>query len=545
VNDNELTDAEEVSRPTWTGAGTAVSTDEGDVAGSLLTLRHVSVSFGETRALVDVGLTIRPGEIRALLGQNGSGKSTLIKVLSGYHTPDPDARLWIGGREVSVPVPPSDRRHLPLTFVHQDLGLIDSLSIVDNFTAARWRREHALGFGPVRWRRERERTRRALAQFDLHADVDTAIRDLREGERAIVAIARALSTIPEDVLSILVLDEPTASLPRHEVGLLFDAVRKFRTGSHAVIFVSHRLEEVRAVADTVTVLRDGRVVLDANLAGTDDRKLVRAIVGRDVTMSEREEMRERETDVVLVIDRVSGTDVSEISFDLRAGEVVGLTGLAGMGQDAIPELILGLAPVHSGEVRRGKHRGFRSPRAALRAGVAYLAPSRARGGALMTATVTESVTLPTLGRYFKHGRIDRRAERSDTLRLLEAFDVRPRKPDALMSALSGGNQQKALLAKLDHSGAEVLVLHEPTQGVDVGARQQVLAAIREMKHAGRAILAISNDYGDLERICDRVLVFGDGSIRAELTGPNVTEAVIAAACLHATREIAADASTAG
>ncbi len=510
----------------------------GDVAGSLLTLRHVSMTFGETRALDDVTLTLAPGEIRAVLGQNGSGKSTLIKILAGYHVPEAGARLWIMGREILLPMAPATRKQIPLFFVHQDLGLVESMSIVDNFAAGRWRREYATGLGRIRWRSERERARRALGEFGLNRSVDVEIRDLREGERAIVAIARAMSTAPSDGSSILVLDEATASLPRHEVGVLFDAIRTFRLGRHGVIFVSHRLEEVRAVANTASVLRDGKLVFDADLESTDDATLVRAIVGREIDLGRgRTSAQRRDGEVALSMSGVSGQHVRDVSFDLRYGEVLGLTGLAGMGHDAVPELLLGLAPIDAGEIRLGEHHGLRSPRAAFRAGVAYLAPSRARGGCLMTATVTESVTMSTLGRYFRRGRIDRRAERIDTLRLLEEFDVRPRRPAALMGSLSGGNQQKCLLAKLAHSGARVLVLHEPTHGVDVGARQQVLRAITDMKASGRAILVISNEYDDLERICDRVLVFGDGSVRAELVGQDATQEAIASACLTACHTI--------
>lgn len=490
------------------------------------------MSFGKARALDHVSLRVRNGEIRALLGENGSGKSTLIKILAGYHTPEPGARLWIGGEEVAFPLTSTSLKHVPLNFVHQDLGLISEMSIVDNFGAGRWRRERRVGLGRIRWRSERIRARRALATFGLTLDVDTAIRDLREGERAIVALARALSTTPDDVPSVLVLDEPTASLPRHEVSLLFDAIHTLREQRHGVLFVSHRLEEVRAIADSVSVLRDGRLVLDCDLANTTDEALVRAIVGHEIAPPAADHAPHAHAERVLSVQGISGRGVRDVSFDLHAGETVGLTGLAGMGHDTVPEILLGLVPLDKGKVVLGEHEHFKSPRDALRSGIAYLAPSRARGGCLMSATVTETMTMSTLGRYFRRGRIDRASERRDAVRLMDSFDVRPRQPGALMSSLSGGNQQKCLLAKLEHSGAHILLLHEPTHGVDVGAREQVLDGINEMKAAGRAIVAISNEYEDLERICDRVLIFADGRVRAELAGTAVTERAIAAACLQ-------------
>jgi ribose transport system ATP-binding protein len=503
----------------------------------LLELRDASMTFGSTRALRHVSLAVGPGEVRALMGENGSGKSTLIKILAGFHTPEGGASLYLGGEEVDLPVSPAAHERVALNFVHQDLALITGMSIVDNFAAGRWRREHQTGLARVRWRSERRRARVALARFGLAVDVDTPIGALREGERAIVALARALSTTPEDVPSVLVLDEPTASLPRQEVAVLFDAVRTLQRGNHGVIFVSHRLDEVRAIADTATVLRDGELVLECRISDTDDDALVKAIVGHEVAVSRARAPRAAPSGLALSLTGASGNGVRDVSFDLHYGEAVGLTGLAGMGHDALPELLLGLATVDGGGVSFGDHGPFRSPRAALQGGVAYLPASRARGGCIMSATVAESITMPILERYFHRGRIDRRAERTDSARLLEAFDVRPRRPDTLMGSLSGGNQQKTLLARLDHSGARLLILHEPSHGVDVGAREQVLTAINRMKMSGRAVLVISNEYEDLERVCDRVLVFAYGEVRRVLTGDAVTEHDIAAACLQVTESV--------
>lgn len=503
----------------------------------MLVLENASMSFGRTRALDRVSLGVNRGEIRALLGENGSGKSTLIKILAGYHTPELGARLWLGGEEIPFPVTLRDLKNVPLNFVHQDLALSVDLSIVDNFAAARWRRERRVGLTRIQWRRERERARRALREFGLDRDVNVPVRDLREGERAIVALARALSTTPEDVLAVFVLDEATASLPRQEVGMLFDAIRTLKKREHAVIFVSHRLEEVRAIADTVSVLRDGRLVFQGELAATDDAVLVKAIIGHELEQAREPEADPPSGQIALSVRGVTTTEVRDVSFDVQSGEAVGLTGIAGMGQDALPDALLGLAPLHSGEIRVGDRGAPRSPRAALRAGIVYLPPSRTRGGALLSATVTETITMPVLTKYFRRGFVDRRAERADAVRLMEMFDVRPRQADALMSALSGGNQQKALLAKLQNSGAKILVLHEPTHGVDVGAREQVLEKVNDMKAHGHAILIISTEYEDLERLCDRVLIFGDGTIQKQLTGAGVTERSIAAACMQVSETV--------
>jgi ribose transport system ATP-binding protein len=497
-----------------------------------LDLRRASKTFGTVRVLRDVDLETRGGEVRALLGQNGSGKSTLIKILAGYHAPDPGTTLRVGGEEISFPITGDTAGGHGISFVHQDLGLIESMSIVENLTAGRLRRETRLGLSRVRWREERKRAREALSAFGLSVDPDRLIADLGEGDRAIVAIARALATLPRDEPGVLVLDEPTASLPQKEAELLFDVVRQLRDRGYAVVFVSHRLEEVRAIADTATVLRDGALAWSGPLASVDDDALIELIVGTAVQRVAGASGSARTTTPVLSARKLAGAVASEIDFDLHDGEVLGVTGLAGMGQDELPELLLDSGRRRHGEVSLAGGAGScGSPRAAMRSGIGYLPANRLREGCVPGATVAENVSLSMLGRYYRRGWLDARAERREIGELLRRFDVRPPDPRAPMGTLSGGNQQKALLARLVHLGSRILILHEPTKGVDVAAREQILGLVAGMREKGISVLLISTEYEDLARICDRVLVVRHGAVEAEIERPHLTESAIATACL--------------
>jgi ribose transport system ATP-binding protein len=501
----------------------------------LLHLSGASQTFAAVRVLTDVDLTIASGEVVALLGQNGSGKSTLIKILAGYNDPDPGTRLELAGRDVSLPSRGGEEES-PLSFVHQDLALSDSMTIAENFGISTWRRRQRFGLGRLRMRRERSRAREALEAFEVGRSPQTLVGELREGERAIVAIARALSLMPREQKGVLVLDEPTASLPRHEVESLFGAIRRVRADGHGVLFVAHRIEEVRAIADRVMVLRDGKVVFAGEMSQTTDEAIVTAIIGRELKAAARR-TGEARAGAAIRFSGVVGARLRGVDFTLHHGEVLGMTGLAGMGQDSVADLITGLERVESGEIEvKGRRVGRLSPRIAAEKGIRYLPASRAHGGSLLDASVTENVTMTCVPRYFRSGRIDRRAEWRDTATLLQDLDVRPQDPGARMGSLSGGNQQKVLLAKLRLSGARILVLHEPTHGVDVGARERVLEGIDEMRREGLAILIISKEYEDLVAICDRVLVFGDGMIRAELGRDEVDEHTVATASLNATSE---------
>jgi ribose transport system ATP-binding protein len=496
--------------------------------GALMRIENLAKRFGATVALDDVSLEIEAGEVHGLVGQNGSGKSTLIKILSGYHAPD-GGSVAVHGERVRPPIPPRELRQLGIEFVHQDLGLVGTMSVLENLRVGRY----ATGrLGRIRWRAERATALRLLRRFELDADPDTPVERLSQTERAIVAIARAVHDVEEHRGSgLLVLDEPTAALPASEVGRLFDAVRTIARDGSAVLIVTHNLEEVFEITDRVSVLRDGRVVAVRPTAELDERRLIELIVGRDLGDAYPVVASSARSKAMEVRD-LRGAGVHGVSFVVRRGEILGLTGLAGAGHDDVPYLVCGARRAEAGTIAVGDARlDDPSPERARRAGVALLPADRQRQSAILRATVRENVTLPGLAAFRRRPLgLDHGRERTAVQQVLANFDVRPRDPEQRMLTLSGGNQQKALLGRCLRMDPRVLLLHEPTQGVDVGARRGIFEILSGAAAAGTAIVYASTEYEDLAHVCDRVLVFRRGRAIAELQGDALTSEAILAHC---------------
>jgi ribose transport system ATP-binding protein len=507
------------------------------VSAPRLTLRHLSKTFGGARALDDVDMTVLPGEVHGLLGENGSGKSTLIKILAGYHAPDL-GELEVDGKPTKLPLHPGQFRELGMSFVHQDLGLVDALSVLENlrvgeFAASRdrWR---------ISWRRERRRARETFARYGVRLDPDAKVGSLSGVERALLAIVRAVEEMDvstqQNGSGLLVLDEPTVFLPQEGTERLFALVREIAASGSSVLFVSHDMDEVREVTDRVTVLRDGRVVATVATADASKARLVEMIIGRRLEELEAEhhDLTGAETDAA--VRGLSGTVVRDVSFELHAGEVLGLTGLLGSGFDEVPYLVFGAVTARGGSLRLGAAT-FDLPRlrpdAALEAGIALLPANRQQHGSVASLPVADNVSLPVLDEYFSGIRLERRRMLQGTRRLLQEFDVRPSDPHLPYGALSGGNQQKALLAKWLQTRPKLLLLHEPTQGVDVGARQQIFGLIREAAESGVYVVCASADYEQLALICDRILVLGRGRIARQLVGDAITKDRIIEQCYAA------------
>ncbi len=477
-----------------------------------------------------VGIEVHPGEVRGLLGQNGSGKSTLIKVLGGYHEPDPGACVELRGAPIRLPLSAGEASRLGLSIMHQDLGLDETASVLDNFLLRGRTQPRALGV--INWRRERSRVAEALHDFGLDLDVTAQTGDLSRTERAIVAMVRAFDRLG-DQSGLLFLDEPTAALEPSGIEQLFAAVGRARAKGAGVLFVTHDLQEACAVCDSVTVLRDGRKVAEGPIGGFDEADLIEAIVGSEIGDLYPQPPPTHPGRPVLRARGLTGRVLDGIGFDLRKGEILGLTGLAGMGQDEVPGLIFGSATSGAGEIELAGAEHRPSPRASLRNGIVLVPADRQREGGDMTAPVGETMTLPVLRRFVRRGRLDRRVERSAVEATLERFGVRP--PDAgfRFGQLSGGNQQKALLGKwLALFGApQVLVLHEPTQGVDVGARREIFAHIRESADRGTSVIYVSTECEDLAYLCDRVLVLRHGRIAAEAGHKDLSAERLIGLCL--------------
>lgn len=500
----------------------------------VLELRHVSKTFAGTRALEDANLIIRRGEIHGLVGQNGSGKSTLIKILAGFHSPDPGADLLFDGRTVDLPLQPGQFRQLGMSFVHQDLGLILSLSVLENLridelsTRHRWL---------IRWGHEQQLARELFRQFGLSIDPAAKVADLTPANRALLAIVRALGETrggltQTDGYELLILDEPTVFLPATGKRQLFDTLRDIAHRRASVLFVSHDLEEVLEITDRVTVLRDGQVQGTVDSATVTKDHLVEMIVGRRFVVPTVEHHRQGQEAPYVSVRGLTGWLIRDVAFDLHRGEVVGLTGLAGTGFEEIPYLLSGARRAAAGTLTmNGATHDLATfiPARAVAAGVALVPADRLRDGSEGSLSIADNVLLPVLDRYFQRLRLDRARMARDARTLLGRFTVRPNRPTMKYQALSGGNQQKALLAKWLQTAPRLLLLHEPTQGVDIGARQEIFQLLRDSAREGTTIVCASTDYEQIAAICDRVLVFGRGRVR-ELGEQEMTKERIAEQC---------------
>lgn len=504
-----------------------------------LRLSGVSKSFGGAQALSEASLEVLPGETHGLLGENGSGKSTLIKILAGFHAPD-SGKLEIRGQAHRLPLAPSEFRSLGLQFVHQDLGLVPTLSVLENLLVGQFAARR--GVRRISWARERQRAVETFARYDLAIDPDAKMSSIRPVEQALVAIVRAVEDMSRELAAahlkrgVLLLDEPTAFLPKDQVDQLFQLIGRVVSTGASVVFVSHDLDEVRSISDRITVLRNGRNVATVTTRDVSTEDLVGLIVGR--SLPHLSSNRSEQAGTVLATEGLTGGRLRAASLEVRAGEVLGVTGLLGSGFEDLPYVLFGAEPASAGELSLfGVHVDVTqlSPRIALRNGIALIPGNRQRDGSIGTLTAAENVMVLVLDRYLSMGRIRRQEINRDVAKLMDKFDIRPREPDLVYSSFSGGNQQKAMLAKWLQLRPRVLLLDEPTQGVDVGARLTILRLIREAAAAGTAVVCASSDYEQLALLCDRVLVIGGGTVVRELAGNEVTKERITEQCLLSLR----------
>ena len=468
--------------------------------------KTITKQFGATRALDGVSLDVMPGEIHALVGENGAGKSTLVRVLGGVHRPDH------GGIEVDgMPcrfASPHDAIAAGIVTIPQELRLVPALSIAENIALGDLPVRRLLGAIPVVDRaRMRADARAELARLDFAPDPDLRLERLGFAERQLVAIAKALRRR----CRLLILDEPTAALEHREIERLFAVLARMKQQGAAIIYVSHRLDEVVALADRCTVLRDGRVAASGRRGAFEVADLVHAMTGGSEDRLEHAPVAAGE---IVLDDAAERPD----AIRLRAGEVVGLAGLLGAGSDRILRRLFGVAGAKgaNGTISvRGVARRLTHPAHAIAAGIGMV-PGERRLGLIMGMSVHDNILLPSLDRLARAGAIDRAAADRVVARLMDLLDIRPRRPDLKASALSGGNQQKVILAKWLAREVGILLLDEPTQGVDVAAKAQIHALVRDFAGRGGAVLVSSSDLSELARLCDAVLALRQGRIATRM-----------------------------
>lgn len=477
---------------------------------ALVDIQDVVKVFGGTRALDGVSLTVNRGEVVALLGHNGSGKSTLVKILDGVQPSDSGV---VELHDTSVHV------------IHQSLGLVDSLSAIENLDIGRPQARNLLA--PFSRKRERARMAKLLARFAVQIDPETPVANLTPAQRTIIAIVRALDGFGEGE-HLLVLDEPTATLHDDETAILLDSVRSLVASGVGVIYISHRLNEVMDLADRSIVLENGRVAAEFHRGSYTQNDLLDVIAGTPDPTTTGNPAR-RTGEVVLSVHGLSGSGVDSADLELRSGEILGVAGLIGSGMEHLNALIFGAKSPDTGTVRLGNHaQELGMPKRTIQAGMGYLPPDRLVRAGIREHTAAENLTLPHLRPLRQwHGGISSVIETQEVDQWMQKVNALPQQSAGhLLQAFSGGNQQKILLAKWLRLKPSVLLLDEPTQGVDVGAQAEIQTLLHEAAEAGAAFVVASSDTRELAELCDRVLVMHNGRIQDELTGDQLTESAI-------------------
>jgi ribose transport system ATP-binding protein len=501
----------------------------------LLAMRGVSKRFGGTRALDDARIEVGAGEIVALLGENGAGKSTLIKILAGVHSLD-SGTVRYRGRDVTHGL-----RHLPIAFLHQDLGLIEWMTVAENISLM-------LGFprrfGMIDWDAARTRAERALDIVGADIDPEVRVHDLTRTEKSLVAIARALAAQAE----ILVLDEPTASLPANEVARLFIALRRLRARRVGMIYVSHRLDEVFEIADRMVILRDGRVVGERVVSETNAEEAILLIVGREPSQVFKRPAQ-HEGAARLVFERFTTEAAGPLDCRIRSGEVVGFVGLRGAGQECVGRALFGLVPATGGRMLLdGRMIAPASPRQAMDLGINLVCADRAAESVVPSLSIRENLFLnPVAAGHTLVSYVTPDREVRAALELGERIGLKPNDCSLPIEWLSGGNQQKVVVGRWVNLEASVYVFEDPTAGVDVGAKAEIYRLFDMVIQRGATILIVSTDFEEVAKICHRALVFDRGRVVAELAGHDLcAENLLAAAsasvgqvqrALHAVPEV--------
>lgn len=484
-----------------------------------VSVRGLSKHFGGVYALRGIDLDVVPGEIHGLLGHNGSGKSTLIKLLAGYHAPDA-GEMYVQGTLLQHQSERQNIASTSLRFVHQDLGLIPALSVLDNMLVL----EMAQRRSRIRWSVERRKAAQLLQEFGVDVLPDALVSSLTPLDRARVAIVRAFGRTDETPPCLVVLDEPTVFLPKSEAAELFTLVRNVADQGTSILFVSHHLEEIVELTDRVTVLREGEIVDTVATDSVSEDDLVQLIVGKQLAHSESYTPAPADATISLEVRKLTGRSCRGVGWTSLAGSIVGLAGVVGSGAEEVPELLFGVGTgsgtllLHGDEFDVGKL----TPRRAESAEIAFVPADRIGQGSYPDLSIRDNVMSQRLHHYFRGGTLRNRTMSTDSKESLTRFGVRPANPNLTFSALSGGNQQKVMLARWLQVTPRLLLLSEPTQGVDVAARQDILRLIRAAAEEGATVLIASSDFAQLADVCSTVLVFSRGQIRHVLQGSDIT-----------------------
>ena len=483
----------------------------------VLQVQHISKSFGGVHALQDVDFAVVPGEVHAILGENGAGKSTLIKILTGFHQPD-SGEIFLEGRPVHFSGT-REAQQLGIAAIYQEPSLFPDLDVAENIMVGR----QPVGRWGIDWRSMYAEATGLLKRLGLPIDPHTKARDLSVAQQQVVEIARSLSINAK----VLIMDEPTSSLTLREVDELFAIVRQLRDAGTAVVFISHRLEELFAVADRVTILRDGAYVGTREMAGISTDEMIRLMVGR--SLGELFPKQHVEPGAVVLETEELGVEgvFSGVSFQLRRGEIVGMSGLIGAGRTNVARAIFGTDPATAGTIKLdGKPVIIKTPDEAMALGIGYVPEDRKEHGLVLEMSIADNITLPSLARFARWGWLNEGRALVQAKESSQQLEVKMTGVDQKAQQLSGGNQQKVVLAKWLFVNPKVLIVDEPTRGIDVGAKTEVHALLREVARNGAAVIVISSDLPEVLAVADRIIVLREGRISGELNGASASEETV-------------------
>jgi len=498
----------------------------------ILQMKGISKRFPGVQALEQVDFDVYPGEVHALVGENGAGKSTLMKILSGIYPKDAGL-IILNGDEVEFNDPIEAQKY-GISVIYQEFDLAQNLTVAENILLCR---EPANSLGLIKRREFNRIARESLDKLGIAVNPNTLVSHLKVAERQMVAIVKALSFNAK----IIVMDEPTSALSEHEIELLFAIIENLRSRDVAVIYISHRLQEITKIADRVTVLRDGRLVGCVQTAEVTTDQIVAMMVGRELKdFFRKEEVQIR--DVVLEVEHLEQEGVvHDVSFQLRAGEILGFAGLVGARRTETARLIFGLDQRDSGDIfLNGKLVDIKTPDDAIALGVAYVPEDRKTQGLILSWTLAENTTLPRLSEVSRRGFIDFRAEAAVAQKYVTSLDIKTPSVQQQVMYLSGGNQQKVVIAKWLMTNPKVLILDEPTRGIDVGAKSEIYALMSQLAKQGLGIILISSELPEILGMSDRIIVMREGYVTGELLRDEATEEKV---MLYATKEIATKLAT--
>lgn len=495
-----------------------VSTQTASVAAPLLTLTGVTKTFPGVRALSDVSLKLYPGQVTALVGENGAGKSTVVKILTGIYQPDA-GDMRIAGQEIRFPTPQS-AESAGVTAIHQETVLFDELSVAENIFLGHAPRGR---FGLIDTVEMAAKANRILAGIDANIDPRAKLKDLGTANKHLVAIARALSIDAR----VVIMDEPTAALSHKEIEELYELVERLKSQGKAILFISHKFEEIFRIADFYTVYRDGQIVGEGAISEVTEPELVKLMVGRDVSQIFPERDRNVGDEILVVEGYEHPTEFAGIGFALRRGEILGFYGLVGAGRSEFMQALFGITRPASGSVRiEGAEIDIRSPADAVESGIVYVPEDRGRQGAIGALPIFQNVTLPSLAQTSRNGFIRLAEEFRLAREYGERLDLRAASLDTDVGNLSGGNQQKVVIAKWLATRPRVIILDEPTKGIDIGSKAAVHAFMSELAAQGLAIIMVSSEIPEVMGMSDRVIVMREGRIAAELSGDELSPEVL-------------------